>query len=57
MDNSITRKDLPAVVKRAAELAALEGDAEEQLPEDEVKALQSELNQQLSEQFAASQAA
>jgi hypothetical protein len=43
MDNSITRKDLPAVVRRAAELAALEGDAEEQLPEDEVVRIAAEL--------------
>jgi hypothetical protein len=43
MDNGITRRDLPAVVKRAAELAALEGDAEEKLPEDEVVRIAAEL--------------
>jgi len=43
MDGGITRRDLPAVVKRAAELAALEGDAEEQLPEEEVIRIAAEL--------------
>ena len=36
MGERIARRDLPAVVKRAAELAALEGEAEEELPEEEV---------------------
>lgn len=40
---NITRRDLPAVVKRAAELAAIEGDAEEQLPEEEVIRIAAEL--------------
>lgn len=31
MDKGITRRNLPAVVKRAAELAADEGDAEEEI--------------------------
>jgi hypothetical protein len=43
MGKGITRSDLPAVVKRAAELAALEGDAEEQLPEEEVVRIAAEL--------------
>jgi hypothetical protein len=43
MSDRITRRDLPAVVKRAAELAALEGDAEEQLPEEEVIRIAAEL--------------
>lgn len=43
MGEGITRRDLPAVVKRAAELAALEGDAEEQLPEEEVVRIAAEL--------------
>src|SRR5512145_1373975 len=43
MPEGITRSDLPAVVKRAAELAALEGDAEEQLPEEEVVRIAAEL--------------
>ncbi len=43
MDKGIARRDLPAVVKRAAELAAIEGDAEEQLPEDEVVRIAAEL--------------
>lgn len=43
MDRGITRSDLPAVVKRAAELAASEGDAEERLPEDEVIRIAAEL--------------
>ena len=43
MDRGISRRDLPAVVKRAAELAASEGDAEEQLPEEEVVRIAAEL--------------
>ena len=43
MDKGISRSDLPAVVKRAAELAASEGDAEEQLPEEEVVRIAAEL--------------
>ena len=43
MSNGITRSDLPAVVKRAAELAASEGDAEERLPEEEVIRIAAEL--------------
>jgi hypothetical protein len=43
MDGSISRRNLPAVVKRAAELASMEGDAEEQLPEDEVVRIAAEL--------------
>jgi hypothetical protein len=43
MSEGISRRDLPAVVKRAAELAAVEGDAEEQLPEEEVIRIAAEL--------------
>jgi hypothetical protein len=43
MPEGVPRRDLPAVVKRAAELAALEGDAEEQLPEEEVVRIAAEL--------------
>jgi hypothetical protein len=43
MGERITRSELPAVVKRAAELAALEGDAEEELPEEEVIRIAAEL--------------
>ena len=43
MGERIARRDLPAVVKRAAELAALEGDAEEELPEEEVIRIAAEL--------------
>lgn len=43
MDGGISRNDLPAVVKRAAELAAIEGDAEELLPEEEVVRIAAEL--------------
>lgn len=43
MSEGVTRRDLPAVVKRAAELAAMEGDAEEQLPEEEVVRIAAEL--------------
>jgi hypothetical protein len=43
MSDGISRRDLPAVVKRAAELAEVEGDAEEQLPEDEVIRIAAEL--------------
>jgi hypothetical protein len=43
MDKGIARGDLPAVVKRAAELAAIEGDAEEQIPEEEVVRIAAEL--------------
>lgn len=43
MPDGVTRRDLPAVVKRAAELAALEGDEEEQLPEEEVIRIAAEL--------------
>jgi hypothetical protein len=42
-DSNITRSDLPAVVKRAAELASLEGDAEEAISEDEVIRIAAEL--------------
>jgi hypothetical protein len=43
MKDGISRRDLPAVVKRAAELAAFEGDAEEAIPEDEVVRIAAEL--------------
>lgn len=43
MAEGVTRGDLPAVVKRAAELAAQEGDAEEQLSEEEVVRIAAEL--------------
>lgn len=39
----ITRRDLPAVVRRAAELAAVDDDADEELPEDEVIRIAAEL--------------
>jgi hypothetical protein len=42
-DSNITRRELPAVVKRAAELASLEGDAEEEISEDEVIRIAAEL--------------
>lgn len=42
-DKSITRRDLPAVVKRAAELAAVNDDVDEELPEDEVIRIAAEL--------------
>jgi hypothetical protein len=41
--DDITRSTLPAVVKRAAELAAAEGDPEEIIPEDEVIRIAAEL--------------
>lgn len=43
MSHDITRRDLPAVVKRAAELAELEGDAEEAISEEEVVRIAAEL--------------
>lgn len=43
MSDGISRRDLPAVVKRAAELAEVEGDAAEQLPEEEVIRIAAEL--------------
>lgn len=42
-EKSITRRDLPAVVRRAAELAANSDDAEEAISEDEVIRIASEL--------------
>jgi hypothetical protein len=42
-DKSITRRDLPAVVKRAAELAFVADDVDEQLPEEEVIRIAAEL--------------
>jgi hypothetical protein len=42
-DSNIARRDLPAVVKRAAELASIEGDAEEAISEDEVIRIAAEL--------------
>lgn len=42
-DKSITRGDLPAVVKRAAELASIDDDADEELPESEVIRIAAEL--------------
>ena len=41
--DEITRRNLPAVVKRAAELAAAEGDADEAISEDEVVRIAAEL--------------
>jgi hypothetical protein len=41
--DEITRSALPAVVKRAAELAAAEGDPEETIPEEEVIRIAAEL--------------
>jgi hypothetical protein len=41
--DEITRSTLPAVVKRAAELAAAEGDPEEMIPEEEVIRIAAEL--------------
>ena len=43
MSSEITRRELPAVVKRAAELAELEGDAEEAISEAEVIRIAAEL--------------
>ena len=43
MSHDITRRDLPAVVRRAAELAEIEGDAEESISEDEVVRIAAEL--------------
>lgn len=43
MSEGISRRDLPAVVKRAAELAAVEGDAEEAISEEEVVRIAAEL--------------
>jgi hypothetical protein len=40
---SITRRDLPAIVKRAAELAAVDDDAGDRISEDEVLRIASEL--------------
>jgi hypothetical protein len=42
-EKSITRRDLPTVVRRAAELAAFSDDAEEAISEDEVIRIASEL--------------
>lgn len=42
-DKPITRRDLPAVVRRAAELSALDEDTNEQLPEEEVIRIAAEL--------------
>lgn len=43
MSNDITRSNLPAVVKRAAELAASEGEPEERISEEEVVRIAAEL--------------
>ena len=42
-ERSIRRKDLPAVVRRAAELASIDDDVTEELPEEEVVRIASEL--------------
>lgn len=42
-DKHITRRDLPAVVKRAAELAFVDDDVDQELPEEEVIRIAAEL--------------
>src|SRR5215216_4081723 len=42
-EKAITRRDLPAVVRRAAELASVEDEADEELPEAEVIRIAAEL--------------